>query len=85
MAETVRIAELSIDTSSLVTSLKDTKANLDELTATKKRLRAQNDTSSEAFLRNEAAIKSARSEYNRGVKALSAVTDASSRLDTALK
>ena len=84
MPEIINIAELSIDTDSLVSSLSQTRESINTLTAAQKTLRADNQITSESYVRNEAALRTLRAEYNQGSKTLSNVTTATTRLNNAL-
>ncbi|MDP2686437.1 MAG: hypothetical protein Q8O62_04395 [Aequorivita sp.] len=85
MPEIVRIAELAIDNNKLLKSLSDTKKQIDELTKTQKELQKAGDTSSQTFVKNEAALKSLKSEYSTQTKVLQATTEATERLNTEIK
>lgn len=84
MAKEIKIAELSIDTKQLLTSLKDTKASIEALTNTQKALKASGEQNTEAFIKNEASLKSLKGEYNNQIKVLQATTDANSKLTSEL-
>ncbi|WP_339875190.1 hypothetical protein [Olleya marilimosa] len=84
MAEQINIAELKIDNSKLLSSLSATKKSIEELTKTQKTLKDNNDTTSESFIKNEAALKTLKQEYNAQQKVLQATTKATSTLNSAL-
>ena len=64
MAEKRKILELDIDIDSIVAKSSKLKTDLDELRAEQDKLKKSGDTTSEAFVRNAAAITRLSSEYN---------------------
>lgn len=69
MAKVV-IAELDIDITALLKSTSDLKKEIDALKNTQKDLAASGDKSSEAFVQNEAVLKSLNSAYASNVKVI---------------
>lgn len=69
MAKVV-IAELEIDMTALLKSTSDLKKEIDALKNTQKDLAASGDKSSEAFVQNEAVLKSLNSAYASNVKVI---------------
>jgi hypothetical protein len=69
MAKVV-IAELEIDITALLKSTSDLKKEIDALKNTQKDLAASGDKSSEAFVANEAVLKSLNSAYASNVKVI---------------
>jgi hypothetical protein len=69
MAKVV-IAELEIDITALLKSTSDLKKEIDALKNTQKDLAASGDKSSEAFVQNEAVLKSLNSAYASNVKVI---------------
>ncbi len=69
MAKVV-IAELDIDINALLKSTSELKKEIDALKNTQKDLAASGDKSSEAFVQNEAVLKSLNSAYTSNVKVL---------------
>lgn len=84
MAEQIRIASLAIDNDKLIKSLSETKKQIDELTKSQAELKKAGDISSGTFIRNEAALKSLKTEYNAQSKVLQATTEASAKLTSEL-
>ena len=70
MAQKIVIAELDIDINALLKSTSDLKKEIDALKNTQKDLAASGDKSSEAFVQNEAVLKSLNSAYASNVKVL---------------
>ena len=66
----VVIAELEIDMTALLKSTSDLKKEIDALKNTQKDLAASGDKSSEAFVQNEAVLKSLNSAYASNVKVI---------------
>jgi len=66
----VIIAELEIDINALLKSTSELKKEIDALKNTQKDLAASGDKSSEAFVQNEAVLKSLNSAYTSNVKVL---------------
>lgn len=79
-APKITIASLSIDPDKLINELKATKKGIAEITKEQKAMKDMGKENTEAFIRNEAAVKTLRTEYNRQVKQLQAVTDSNTRL-----
>ena len=69
MAKVV-IAELELDITALLKSTSELKKEIDALKNTQKDLAASGDKSSEAFVQNEAVLKSLNSAYTSNVKVL---------------
>ena len=69
MAKVV-IAELDIDINALLKSTSDLKKEIDALKNTQKELAASGDKSSEAFVQNEAVLKSLNAAYASNVKVI---------------
>lgn len=69
MAKVV-IAELELDMTALLKSTSDLKKEIDALKNTQKDLAASGDKSSEAFVQNEAVLKSLNSAYASNVKVI---------------
>lgn len=69
MAKVV-IAELELDITALLKSTSDLKKEIDELKNTQKDLAASGDKSSEAFVANEAVLKSLNSAYASNIKVI---------------
>jgi hypothetical protein len=69
MAKVV-IAELEIDITALLKSTSDLKKEIDALKNTQKDLAASGDKSSEAFVQNEAVLKSLNSAYSSNIKVI---------------
>lgn len=69
MAKVV-IAELDIDINALLKSTSDLKKEIDALKNTQKDLAASGDKSSEAFVANEAVLKSLNSAYSSNIKVI---------------
>jgi hypothetical protein len=69
MAKVV-IAELEIDITALLKSTSDLKKEIDALKNTQKDLAASGDKSSEAFVQNEAVLKSLNSAYASNIKVI---------------
>jgi DNA repair exonuclease SbcCD ATPase subunit len=84
MAETVKIAELTIEPEKLIKELQDTKKQIDSLSDTQKQLKKAGDTSSKMFVENEQKLKSLRKEYNAQGKSLQAVTGGTDKLKAEL-
>ncbi|WP_396195925.1 phage tail tape measure protein [Flavobacterium sp.] len=70
MAQKIVIAELDIDINALLKSTSDLKKEIDALKNTQKDLAASGDKSSEAFVQNEAVLKSLNSAYASNVKVI---------------
>lgn len=83
-AKKYEIAELAINDAALIKSLTNTKASIDDLTKSQKALKLNGDTSSETFVKQEAQLKSLKSEYGQQVKVLQATTGATKTLNTEL-
>ena len=64
------IAELEIDIDALLKSTSDLKKEIDKVKNAQKELAASGQTSSEAFIENEAVLKSLNSAYASNVKAI---------------
>lgn len=84
-APKVTIASLDINADKLIKELKSTKEGIAEIIKENKELEKVGKGTSEAFIRNEANIKSLRSEYGKQIKQLNAVTDGNVRLNEELK
>jgi hypothetical protein len=69
MAKVV-IAELDIDINALLKSTSDLKKEIDALKNTQKELAASGDKSSEAFVANEAVLKSLNTAYSSNIKVI---------------
>lgn len=69
MAKVV-IAELDIDINALLKSTSELKKEIDALKNTQKELAASGDKSSEAFVANEAVLKSLNSAYSSNIKVI---------------
>jgi hypothetical protein len=69
MAKVV-IAELDIDINALLKSTSDLKKEIDALKNTQKDLAASGDKTSEAFVQNEAVLKSLNSAYSSNIKVI---------------
>jgi hypothetical protein len=70
MAQKIVIAELDIDIDALLKSTSDLKKEIDRLKNTQKDLAASGQSTSEAFIQNEAVLKSLNSAYASNVKAI---------------
>jgi hypothetical protein len=64
------IAELDIDINALLKSTSDLKKEIDALKNTQKDLAASGDKTSEAFVQNEAVLKSLNSAYSSNIKVI---------------
>lgn len=82
--EVIKIAELEIDNKKLLKSVTETKKSVDELTQTQKDLKKAGDTNSETFIKNEAELKSLKTEYNKQIKVIQATTGVNEKLTKAL-
>lgn len=80
----IKVASLEIQTDKLIKEMKATKDGIAEISEENKRLAKVGKQSSEAFIQNEAALKTLRSEYSNGIKTLNAVTQAQQNLTTAV-
>lgn len=78
--ETVKIASLVIDDQKLIKSIQNTKRGIAEIKAENKKLALSGEETSEAFIRNEVALKSLNSELNVQKKTLGIVTDGQLKL-----
>jgi hypothetical protein len=70
MAQKIVIAELDIDINALLKSTSELKKQIDALKNTQKDLAASGQSTSEAFIQNEAVLKSLNTAYASNVKAL---------------
>lgn len=70
MAQKVVIAELDIDINALLKSTSDLKKEIDALKNTQKELAVSGQSASEAFIENEAVLKSLNSAYASNMKVL---------------
>lgn len=85
MAEIVKIAELKIDNKALLTSLQATKKTIEALSNSQKRLKESGDTTSDTFIKQEAKLKTLKTEYTAQVKVLQAVTSGNKNLTSELE
>lgn len=84
MAEQIRIAELSINSDEIVSSLRATKSQIDELSKSQKSLKDTSNQNTAVYIEQEAALKSLKSEYNAQSKALQATQQATINLTKAV-
>jgi hypothetical protein len=70
MAQKVVIAELDIDIQALLKTTSDLKKEIDKLKNTQKDLAASGQASSEAFVENEAVLKTLTGAYSQNIKAI---------------
>lgn len=84
MPQTIKIAELAIDNKTLLKELSDTKKKIDELSETQKKLKKNGDTASETFIKNQADLKSLKSEFSSQIKILQTTTQATEKLTTGI-
>lgn len=85
MAETIKIAELSIKTDKLLNEMQATKSSIEEVVKSQKKLKDAGDTTSQTFIQQESKLKVLKTEYNAQTKTLQQVTGAISNLDSELK
>lgn len=83
MAEKINIAEINIDTKSLLSETAKIKKELDDLKKQQKELQKEGETSSKQYVQNAADIKSLTSAYNTNTKALAKNTKAVKDQETA--
>ncbi|WP_081212075.1 coiled-coil domain-containing protein [Salegentibacter sediminis] len=83
--ETVKIAELKINTDSLLQSMKATKAQINDLKKAQKELKDSGEENSTQFIQNAADLKTANSTYRAQEKTLQEVTGATKNLTNELK
>jgi hypothetical protein len=70
MAQKIVIAELDIDIQALLKTTSDLKKQIDSLKNTQKELAASGQSTSEAFVENEAVLKSLNSAYTNNIKVI---------------
>lgn len=84
MAEIIRIASLEIDTDKIIKESVRLKKELDTLKASQKELKESGEESSEAFIKNEIAIKQLSKAYRDNQSFAKAVDSANKNLDETL-
>lgn len=85
MAEQIKIAELTINAGKLVTELKTTKTEIDRLKNAQKELKDAGKENTSAFIKNEAALKTANTTYRTQQKTLQQVTGATKELSNEMQ
>jgi len=80
MADTTKILDIDID--NIIRKSSELKEELDDLRKQQDKLKKSNDTSSESFVKLDAAIKKTSSEYNNNQKQLAALNKSGSEFLT---
>lgn len=75
MAEKITIAELDINTDALIKQATATRTELSKLREEQKKLKKGGEENTEAFVKNEVAIKKLSTSYNEQKKVLTSLTD----------
>lgn len=92
MAEQIKLAEFSMDMEGVISEAEEYKETLDDLKEQRKQMKKDNETSSKAYVKLEASIKSVNKEYKDRLKVIqnsidktSNQTDRTKKLNTALE
>ena len=79
----ITLAELDFDVDGLLKTTREVKNEIDELAQAQRDLRKSGESSSEEFIKNEAALKNLRREYRQNIKVISELEQGDKELLTA--